>query len=212
MYDPPDARSYRAYVGALCPRNPSLITLSNFLNNPKAIKSRCQIAALDFNQGSLKPITRRIPDIDCLLDELHTKPILEGDEDKNGHSPLQGRILVLEDLTANLIELLGSELDLDPLFFAMHLHTLHRAGTRHQIPDEAALPSRLRSKNYINISYQRPVICESRGVSGGKWVRDTAVERKLVMLRSTTIALAAHVTSVLTIRKRSGIWICGYYT
>ena len=128
-----------------------------------------------------------------------------GTSDAYDH-PLQGRILVIEDLTVNVIELLGCELDIDPLFFAMHLHTIHRTGTRHQIPDEAALPSRVRHKDYINLSYQRPVVCETVGC-GEKWIRNSAVDRKLVLLRSTTLALAAHCASVIKIRRSNGIWI-----
>ena len=200
--------TYKDYVEALCHRNPSLLTLSNFLKDPRARLHGSRIAALDFHSGIHKPTPRRVPDVDCLFHELHGKAGSSLDPNLESYGQaLQGRLLVLEDLTVSVIELLGSELDIDPLFFAMHLHTLHRTGTQHQIPDEAALPSRLRSKNYINISYQRPVICEGPSTSSGKWVRNSAVDRKLVLLRSTTIALAAHVASVITIRRNSGIWI-----
>ncbi|RYN81861.1 hypothetical protein AA0117_g2404 [Alternaria alternata] len=89
----------------------------------------------------------------------------------------------------------------------MHLHTVHRTGMRHQMPDEATLPSRLRSNDYINISYHRPVTCDNVGVSGGKWIRDAAVDRKVVLLRSTTIALASHCASVIKVRRGKDFWI-----
>lgn len=203
------SQTYGDYVTALCQRNPSLTTLSEFLRRPDPRMNGCQIASLDFRKGTFKPIIRHVPDIDCLFGELHGKAEADASrlaEETRGH-PLLGRILVFEDLTVGAIEVLGSELDIDPFFFAMHLHTLHRTASKHQIPDEAALPSRNRTKDYMNISYQRPVICDTFGDSGGKWVRDTAVDRKLVLLRSTTIALAAHVISVNVVRRRNGFWI-----
>ncbi|KAH7076772.1 hypothetical protein BKA63DRAFT_510725 [Paraphoma chrysanthemicola] len=204
---PAKSQTYTAYVKALCHRNPSLMTLNSFLHYPKPRVDGCRIAALDFRKGNPKPVVRHVADVDCLWGELHGKAEYELHSPTEDWSrPLQGRVLVLEDLTVGAIEVLGSELDLDPLFFAMHLHTLHRTGSKHQIPDEATLPSRLRSKNYINISYQRPVFCEGREASGGKWVRDAAVDRKLVLLRSTTIALAAHVLSIIVVQ-RNDIWI-----
>jgi hypothetical protein len=63
----------------------------------------------------------------------------------------------MRDLTVEVVELLGAELDIDPLFHTIHLHTVHRTGMRHQMPDESTLPSRLRSNDYINVSYHRPL-------------------------------------------------------
>jgi hypothetical protein len=197
------APQYRDYVAALCHRNPSLLTLRNFLSNPKARHHGCRMAALDFRKGQSKPSMHRVADIDCLQSELLGKLGREYDH----QYPLQGRILVMEDLTVDVIELLGAGLDIDPLFFAMHLHTVHRTGMRHQMPDEATLPSRLRSNDYINISYHRPVTCENVDFSGGKWIRDAAVDRKVVLLRSTTIALASHCASVIKVKRSNGFWI-----
>ncbi|KAH8698175.1 hypothetical protein GQ44DRAFT_633179 [Phaeosphaeriaceae sp. PMI808] len=146
--------------------------------------------------------------MDYLPYELHRKSEHSSQGQENDYShPIQGRVLIIEDLTVNVIELLGSELDIDPLFFAMHLHTVQRTGMRHQMPDEATLPSRLRSNDYINVSYHRPVICDNTDLSGGKWVRDTAVNRKVVLLRSTEIALASHSTSIIKVKRSKDFWI-----
>jgi len=197
------APRYRDYVAALCRRNPSLLTLKTFLSDPKARHYGCRMAALDFREGFSRPSMRHVVDGDCLSKELLGK-LERGNE--GGH-PLQGRILVIEDMTVGILELLGAELDIDPLFFAMHLHTVHRTGMRHQMPDEATLPSRLRSSDYINISYHRPVTCDNVDGSGGKWIRDAAVDRKVVLLRSTTIALASHCASVIKVKHSNGFWI-----
>lgn len=197
---------YRDYVAALCQRNPSLLTLKNFLCNPKARHYGCQMAALDFRKGLSKPGMRKIADIDYLPTELVGKADHLTCELDHQY-PLQGRILIMEDLTVDVVELLGAELDIDPLFFAMHLHTVHRTGMRHQMPDEATLPSRLRSNDYINISYHRPLTCDNADFPAGKWIRDAAVDRKVVLLRSTTIALASHCASVVKVQRSNGFWI-----
>jgi hypothetical protein len=198
---------YRDYVAALCPRNPSLLTLKNFLCNPKARHYGCRMAALDFRKGLSKPSMRQIADVDYLPDELAGKAKDHRTHDLDQQHPLQGRILIMEDLTVDVVELLGAELDIDPLFFAMHLHTVHRTGMRHQMPDEATLPSRLRSNDYINISYHRPLTCDNADSTSGKWIRDASVDRKVVLLRSTTIALASHCASVIKVQRSNGFWI-----
>lgn len=197
--------SYTDYVKALCLRNPCLLNLFSFLSYPSRRQHACHVAALDFRKNIDHPITRFIADIDYLPDELHAAKCKE-DEIYHNH-PLQGRILVIEDLTKDVVELLGSTLEIDPLFFAMHLHTIHRTGMRHQTPDEATLPSRLLDQNYMNFSYHRPITCDALAPFGGRLMRDTAIDRKLVFLRSTTIGLAQHCASVIKFELSSGFWI-----
>lgn len=197
--------SYQAYIKTLVTRNPSLLDLLKFLSNPRPPGPGCHIAALDFRVGIGRPIVRSGIDIDCLPCELRYDTTKEHDQYTN-HA-LQGRILIIEDLTKNAIEFLGSELDIDPLFFAMHLHTLHRTGMRHQTPVEATLPSRLLPQEYINIYYHRPVTCDAIAPFGGRLVRDTSIDRKLVFLRSTTVGLAQHCVSVIKVKRKEGNWI-----
>lgn len=200
--------SYKDYVEALCPRNPSLLTLHGFLSNPRARCNDSRLAALDFRRGTTDPISREPIDVDDLHHELHCKVESNHKEDhKYVDSPLQGRILVIEDPTVNVVELLGSQLDIDPLFLALHIHVTHRTGMQHPTPDDATLPSRLLSKDFINISYHRPVICDERDLSKGKFVRDTIIDRKLVFLRSTAIGLMHHRVSVIKVQCRNGFWL-----
>ena len=50
--------------------------------------------------------------------------IIDSDlEDIYQEEPPLGRILVIEDLTREVVEVLGSSLNIDPLFFASHIHT-----------------------------------------------------------------------------------------
>ena len=200
---------YSEYVKALCPRNPCLLNLYNFLSYPRARQHGSRAAALDFRAGLEHPVTRSITDIDLLPAELHNKASTISEE---GKYALQGRILIIEDLTKDVVELLGSTLEIDPLFFAMHLHTNHRTGMRQQTPDEATLPSRLINQNYMNFSYHRSITCESVEPFGGRLLRDTSIDRKLVFLRSTTIGLAQHCASVIKIQLNNSFWLGVYFS
>ncbi|KAF2118412.1 hypothetical protein BDV96DRAFT_629937 [Lophiotrema nucula] len=197
-------RTYLEYVKSLCPRNPCLQALSAFLSQPKAARHNCQVAALDFRENVEHTISRSIADLNYLWGEL--QGTTKEDELYQDHR-LQGRILIVEDLTRDVVELLGITLDIDPLFFALHLHTTHRTGMRHQTPDEATLPSRLLDQDYVNVSYHRPIECTTSTIAGGRFVRDIAIDRKLVFLRSTTIGLAQHCASIIKVQPKEDFWI-----
>ncbi|KAF2127781.1 hypothetical protein P153DRAFT_387515 [Dothidotthia symphoricarpi CBS 119687] len=204
----PHPKTYKDYVEALCPRYPSLLTLYGFLSNPRARRQSCRVSALDFQRGSPTPTARQIGGIDHLSSELLSKADISHGGSEDDHSqPLQGRMLVIEDLTVEIIELLGSELDIDPLFFAMHLHTVQRKAMRHPIPNEATLPSRLLSQNYLNAAYHCPVTYDNADLAGRQLVGDTAIDRKVVFLRSTTVGLAARQVSIIKIRRSNGLWL-----
>ena len=203
-------RTYRTYVKGLCANNPSLNNLYEFLSEPKP-QSLHRICSLDFHSEDL---VLRDVDVNQLAAEIGKEPI-EPDssnsrykfEDNDSKKSLQGRIVIIEDLSKDIVELLGTTLDIDPLFFALHLHTIHRTSSRHQTPDEATLPSRLSSQNFINISYHRIVTSDSNVPYGGKFLRDTAINRKMVFLRSTNIGLSQHCASIIRVKKRKKPWL-----
>ncbi|KAF2731814.1 hypothetical protein EJ04DRAFT_578802 [Polyplosphaeria fusca] len=197
-------RSYRSHVKALCSRNPSLMSLYQFLSEPKA-ETSCRICAMDFVFGLDRPIIRQHIKKSQLRQEIQEEPKQEKSERRE--KALQGRILVIEDLSKEIIELLGSVLDIDPLFFALHLHTVRRTSSRYQTPDEATLPSRLLSQDFTNVSYHRAVVSDTAVPYKGRFLRTSKVGRKLVFLRSTQIALAQHGASVIRIKNRKGPWL-----
>jgi hypothetical protein len=201
--------TYKDYIQALCARNPSLKTLHSFLANPKTRKKGCHATALDFRLGTSNPHCRQVSDPDCLIYEI--RPKTEG-EHLESENRIQGRILVIEDPTAEIIQLLGSELDLDPLFLATHLHTAHRTAMQHQTPDDATLPSRLIGRDYLNVSYHQPVTSDTVLPSGSRYSLDSAIDRKLVFLRSTSIGLAQHRVSIIKLRRSQDFWLCKYET
>src|SRR5277367_5423907 len=94
------ARSYTDYVLEQSRRNPYLQNLYQFLINEDSRKS-CRIALLDFHLGVDRPIGQYINDVDLAasLEEASSSP---------------GRLLIVEDLRRNVIEILGSNFDIDP--------------------------------------------------------------------------------------------------
>jgi hypothetical protein len=165
---------------------------------------------MDFREGIDHPITRSDGALEDLSSELRESPFGKKhhkERELYRDHPLQGRILIIEDLTKDVVELLGSELHIDPLFFALHLHTAQKKGMRHQTPDQATLPSRCLSQDYLNISYHRAIMCDAVDESGGRFLRDTSIDRKLVFLPSTKIGLAQHCASVIRIKQKGSFWI-----
>ena len=201
-------RKYQGYIQDLCLRIPSLSTLCSVLADPKPQRHGCNIVALDFRVGLPRPVQRTITGASLLAAELShgISDDMERSNELSEH-PLQGRMLIIEDLTVEVITILGTELDIDPLFLATHLHTVHRTGMRHQTPDDATLPSRLHQKSYVNISHHQPVTCEEIFPSGAKFTADAAIKRKLVFLRATAIGLAQHRTSIIKLRRDDKFWL-----
>lgn len=195
--------SYKSHVKTLCSNNPCLQNLASFLADPHTPAHGCRVAALDFTEGAPSPSIRADVKVRHLSQELHD------DIQVHGNAKLQGRILVIEDLTAEVIELLGATLDIDPLFFSMHLHVVSRTGMRHQTPDQATLPSRLSAQNFTNMSYHRAFTYDNVSVDGGRLQRDTIIDRKLIFLPSTTIGLVQHCISVIRINsnKMRDFWL-----
>lgn len=205
LYDKP--RTYRDYVAFLCSRNPCLLNLLGFLSSPKTYGRTSQVTALDFYEGTSSPVIRHLNDVDFLPQELHGGHKQESKLDYNNHR-LQGRMLIIEDMTEDVVELLGSNLDIDPLFFALHLHTTQRNDTRSQTPDEATLPSRLTTQDYLNTTYHQPLVCDKLPLDNQKLVRDMTIDRKLIFIRSTSIGLAQHCVSVIKVQRSRDFWIC----
>ncbi|PVI04776.1 hypothetical protein DM02DRAFT_668739 [Periconia macrospinosa] len=203
--------TYRDYVETLSSRNPCLLNLQSFLSSSSVYRRTCQFTALDFREGIERPIPRQVPDIDLVPGQLNG---IQGTNSKESVTsegyhkhPLQGRILIIEDLTPEVIELVGSTLDVDPLMFSLHLHTTQRNDGRSQTPDDATLPSRLVTQNYMTTTYHRPIVSEQKFPVGGKFERDMAINRKVVFIRSTPIGLAQHSVSVIKVQYSSDFWI-----
>lgn len=189
--------SYQAYVDARTQRNPCLLNLSNLLKSDKSRQRVCQIACLEFSSLLGVTIRKRL--------DLRALASLPDDKTKG----IQGRLLIVEDLSTDVIETLGSALNLDPFFFASHIDVAQvdllgskRLGT-------ATLPSRTKSQNFFNIHYHRVLEFEHFPPQNTLF-RDMNIVRKVKMLPSNkgvNLGLARHCCSILRVVGDNRPWL-----
>lgn len=191
-------RSYKSFVAARTQRNSCLQNLCEFLQNDKVGRNACRIVCLEFSTSG--PPSRRSLDLAGL-------ELLLCDATKT-RDDLRGRLLIIEDLSSDVVETLGSLLNIDPLFFASHIDTVRidAAVTR---PSTATLPSTTRSQNFLNLHYHRVIEFEHLE-SKLKLLRDMNVPRKvriLPRLKGIHVGLARHCCSTLKTEGRDGLWL-----
>jgi hypothetical protein len=209
-------KSYSSYVEAQAERNPSLSNLVEFLSFHQGpgwpANKACRILSLDFREGSAHPYA-----YDVKLDELYSllrqdNLDLDGKRGNVSDTILLGRLLVIEDLNPALTEELGSYLDIDPLFFASHLHS-PSFDTGTQLPDAATLPSRYRPQRFTNIHYHRTIVFHQDLIPTGTLIRDGNVPRKVAVLpriKNSRIGLAQQCASVYKAECPEKPWIGTY--
>ena len=225
--------SYKQYVTRQRQNNPSLTNLCSFLESPDRYDSR--IICLDFHADSNLPRQRELavhPQIStlgaCLKHEVcaQTKPDERvGNnvghdfplEEKKSHMPVPdatakpstiGRMIIIEDLTTEIVEILGSSLDIDPLFFASHIHSTEKS-VRFQAPELTTLPSRYQ-QNSVNIHYHRSILLQGPSNRMGKLMRCCNVPRKLAVLpplKEAQFGLVQHCCSILSTRDKEKRWL-----
>ncbi|KAJ0418296.1 hypothetical protein BJY00DRAFT_184830 [Aspergillus carlsbadensis] len=192
--------SYRQFVQAQKHKNPCLAGLSNFLFDSDSDRRPCRILQLDF-----------LPDAEgTQLDFKHVHPedlqdIVRGDKERR-------RILIIEDLRRDVIEVLGPAYAIDPVFFGSHIHAPFRQMDS-QTPNLALLPSRQQGHNFVNFHYHRTVVLKSNVENDNRLIRDMNVERKIAVLlpvETTRLALVQHTCSVILCQneKNGNGWLC----
>ncbi|CAG8981825.1 hypothetical protein HYALB_00013754 [Hymenoscyphus albidus] len=136
---------YADYVRAQSCRNPCLYNLCQFLDRENK-ENECQITSLDFFSGNEMPrvVDLQIIDVASLLRH----------PDCNMNTA--GRILIIENLTRDVVELLGVSLNVDPPFFASHIYgpTVEITASK---PSSAILPSKSKNLNFLSIQYQHTI-------------------------------------------------------
>jgi hypothetical protein len=191
--------SYREFVQAQKHNNPCLAGLSNFLYDSDSDRRPCRILKLDFSpdrKGTL-------PD----FQHVDLKTLQQTVCSEKGRR----RILIIEDLRRDVIELLGSEYAIDPVFFGSHIHAPFRQMDS-QTPNLALLPSRQQGQNFVNFHYHRAVTLEGDVENENRLTRDMNVERKIAVLlplEMTRLALVQHACSVALCHEEDGNgWLC----
>ncbi len=191
--------SYKSFVAARIKRNSCLQKLYEFLQSDTASQHACHTVCLDFSSAPGPPSRRRL--------NLHDLAMLLRST-TNERDELCGRLLIVEDLSKDVTETLGSLLSIDPLFFASHIDTF-QIDISTPKPSTAILPSTIRSQNFLNLHYHRVVEfenLESKQVS----LRDMNVPRKvkvLPRLKGINVGLVRHCCSTLKTKGKDGLWI-----
>ena len=193
--------SYRSLVVARMQQCPCLQNLLGFLENAGSSKYACRIISLEFSSSTALPYRRSLD-----LNELIS---LLCNEDKES-GKLIGRLLIVEDLSNYVIEILGSLLNIDPMFFACHIDTFgDEVGITR--PSTAMLPSTMVSQNFLNLQYHRVIELELGNLnSGHELYRDINVPRKVALLPQTKgrhLGLARHCCSILKTESKDGLWL-----
>ena len=160
--------AYLKVIQDECQRHPCLQHLAEFCLKKNSHRHSCRFECLQFDANSVTPQIRRLK-WEELLETLQEYHVNAGD--------VLGRMLIVEDLTADVIELLGSSLDIDPLFFASHLH-MTRSDKTTERPDVRLLPSASRWTKFVSVIYHRPLTVNGMSVPK-KLISDTNVRRKV---------------------------------
>ena len=191
-------KSYKSFVAERTQQNPHLQNLREFLQKEATSQGACHIACLDFFPGDGPPSRR----------SLSLKGLGSLLSDKDDADDLCGRLLIVEDISNDVVETLGSLLNIDPLFFASHMDTdeIDIKKTRLQT---AILPSTKRSQKFLNLQYHRVIEFEDLN-SDQTIFRKMNVSRKvkiLSQLKGITIGLARHCCSILRTDGNHGHWL-----
>jgi len=194
--------TYREFVKSQRRNNPCLAGLDRFFSGPDPDRRRCRILSLTFtDDGKSGKSLHEFLEIEDLPSAIYCNSLKE-----------TGRILVIEDLCQDIIELLGTACKIDPLFFASHLHAPFRDMDA-QTPNLAILPSRMRRQNFINMHYHRTIEIQENIENVTGLVRDMNVSRKvsvLAPLAGRRVSLIQHACSVLLFdegKPKQG-WLC----
>lgn len=192
-------KSYRYFVAERAQRSLYLQNLRNFLQKDTVSPQACHIACLEYSAGNGSPSRQN-------LDHNSLASILS--KQVKGRNNLCGRLLIVENVSKDVVETLGSLLNIDPFFFASHMDTSEVDVTKTRL-QTATLPSTKRSQNFLNLHYHRVIEFEHLH-SEQKMLRDMNVPRKvkiLAPLKGVYLGLARHCCSILKAESKDGLWL-----
>jgi hypothetical protein len=144
------SNSYLDFVRAQSRLNPCLESLTQFLAQPRPNRSRgtTRVHCVEVGPDSTTIFETGI--IDVILESRSCQP-------GRAEAEVLGYVLIIEDIGPDAVELLGSELDIDPLFFCSHINTsMPTKKENTPLPPALALfPSQLKFKESLHIHSQR---------------------------------------------------------
>ncbi|KAI1496088.1 hypothetical protein F5X99DRAFT_85808 [Biscogniauxia marginata] len=202
--------SYQGYISRMTTRNPCLAALSSFLDNNSRLGSRTGIISLIELDALLEKRsvheTAHIQDAASKITNLQQQP---------SQQHMGGMIIIIEDPGPIEIEVLGSMLDIDPIFFCGHITSSYQDVERSpSAPLLGLLPSRIVPKDYVNIHYQRVLDLGHESDFHDMPYKMTIpgnnprTVRRLPPLSSRQVGLARTCCSVFRRKLNNGAWIC----
>lgn len=151
--------SYSHYVRSLCAAFPRLQLLADFMSDevwiegfhtPGDVEKRMKkVDVTTFDLGIKSQVTKTFTEFSALEAHLNSE-----------QEPRTTRVLFVEDISRDVIELLGSKFSLDPQFFENHIRGIQRFLARQWMGDktlrlESSLATLLK-RNFFTISFCRP--------------------------------------------------------
>ncbi|KAL8364820.1 hypothetical protein RB595_003884 [Gaeumannomyces hyphopodioides] len=125
--------------------SPSIRGLAAYTTPPTAAASAPRLTLLDYFGDAT------VPEKPKPVDDLAELPCLL----KRPAPNLRGQVLLVENITPHLVNLLGSTLGIDPAFFAGHITAdFQDLETAPPPPSIAILPNRTAEKGFLHIHYQ----------------------------------------------------------
>lgn len=197
-YGRSQVHTYQSYIAAKTRRNPCLQNLFKFLADDSGSRRNCRIACLEFSSVSQVSNSSNF-DLNGLANLLHNQT------KKNDN--LRRRILIIEDLSKDIIQLLGSNLNIDPFFFASHIDVF-QSEIMITRPYMAILPSAVKSQNFLTLHYHHVLEFERRFKE--PLLRDMNVPRKvkaLPSIKNVNIGLARQCCSIMKTVGEDGLWL-----
>lgn len=191
-------------------RNPCLSDLHEFIRRPAPSTDPTRIVSLNFVAGGIAPEVCEIAPTG-LCEEL-SKDVRNSAGTASNRPKLIGRVLIIEYISKELIEDLGTRFDIDPWFFASYIRQAWR-NTKTQSTQNCTIPSRERMQNFVALNYHRSL---SFGALDAEYVqlrRQSQHERKVFVMPAMggeRIGLAQHCCSVLMVRRPNERWVCEY--
>ncbi|KAF4433814.1 hypothetical protein F53441_13733, partial [Fusarium austroafricanum] len=139
--------SYQNFVKSRARANPSISRLADFLHHDCLNKSK--IAYLDYTSGEPdKPTRIGVPE-DRIAQLIKTA------------RPSSTRFVFVENISPGIVVLLGELLDIDPLFFADHIHVgFENPEGASAPPSLATLPSLIATRDHIHLHCQKVIALE----------------------------------------------------
>ncbi|KAK3067250.1 hypothetical protein LTR53_015992, partial [Teratosphaeriaceae sp. CCFEE 6253] len=183
---------------------PKWIFIKECPTNRNARAAKCKVCVMDFDDG--QAISDEIYDNTTSLQAALASPL------QSAEKPAI-RLVIAEDLSRDLVELLGSTYDIDPLFFLSHIGDYLFHNTRDRWVELPDLDVDARQRSHFNVQYLRARYFKTPGSftkaeqQSGSFnvLRRLDSDRSRKLLQNTLLDVNG--ASVTLTRSKTSVWI-----